>query len=284
MLGEGFTSARVKRLCALGMGPRDLLNVPGDPEAFHYEVAGLLVPPYEGVFLSGHAQLGGEREAELLRSWALAGQPAPSDSVEHIGSLCLLLAALLESPGGSQAASRLAEEHILGWLPALNCAWERENATAYITVGRVLLELVLMCTEEHSHTDGVVRTSQDEEGLPTDDTEAGLREIGGFLTCHARSGVFLGRGAIARMGRQAGIPRGFGSTRLMMGNLLRSAAHYGAMGQVLDLLDQEAQAFERTWKETYRSHSSLTGWSAHWLGRIARTRSMFLTMRGALKV
>jgi hypothetical protein len=59
-----------------------------------------------------------------------------------------------------------------------------------------------------------------------DDERASLREISDYLMIPYRSGIYLSRSDIARLGRRLNLPRGFGDRRQTLLNLMRTAAQY----------------------------------------------------------
>lgn len=103
------------------------------------------------------------------------------------------------------------------------------------------------------------------------DPRTGLRDIARFLTSPARAGAYLGRGAVTRAARAAGVPHGFGDRRIMLGDALAAAAHLERVGPLARALDAEvaaqAQAVEG-WRQRAREagwaelERALAGWAA----------------------
>lgn len=67
----------------------------------------------------------------------------------------------------------------------------------------------------------------------------GLRDIARFLTSPARAGAYLGRGAVKRAARSAGVPHGFGDRATMLGDALAAAAHLERVAALTHALDAE---------------------------------------------
>jgi hypothetical protein len=118
-----------------------------------------------------------------------------------------------------------------------------------------------------------------EATIPTSDPKAGIREVAAHLASHARSGFFVGRGLVMRLGRGTGTPRGFGGTELMLGNLLRTAGHLGHVEAVVTGFEQEAEGYAEMWLDLATQYPEWATWSEHWLGRIAQTRAMLEDIR-----
>ncbi len=79
--------------------------------------------------------------------------------------------------------------------------------------------------------------------------ETDLRAIAHHLCSAARCGVFLSAPVIERIGREAGVPRGFGPRRRILEELLRAAGRYDRLDAVLGglaaVVDRHASADPR---------------------------------------
>jgi len=118
-----------------------------------------------------------------------------------------------------------------------------------------------------------------------DDERTGLKDIARFLMTPAWSGLALSRDDIARLGRSAQLPRGFGDRTQMLTNLLRSAAEYDGLGAVLTRLDQQVDE----WRAHYQLVEAEGAWTldavaAFWQARLDTTEAVINRMRTAVPV
>ncbi len=249
----GPAPEHVELLSELGLLTEDLPQDTDVVASEHFALFGLDVLPYASWFLEPGGMLGGsvtEMVARLARRFL--GDVHVRDEPDHISSELELIAAL----GGHDATSEsFADElvefldgHVLWWLPAFAFAVGRSGSGFYSRAADVLVELVA------SHRQALGVGASEESVLPEPfdilaDDRTDVRQIAHYLATPALSGIVLLRSRIVAAGRTLGLPRGFGDRRLMIGNLLRSAAEYGAVADVAALLAKEVEA----WKDFYGS-------------------------------
>ncbi|MBC8422755.1 hypothetical protein H8E07_01410 [bacterium] len=66
------------------------------------------------------------------------------------------------------------------------------------------------------------------------DPSVGVNELVDWLCTPVRCGMFLSSPVLERLGRELNVPRGFGSRRRLLTNLLRAGAQYGRADRVVD--------------------------------------------------
>jgi len=99
-----------------------------------------------------------------------------------------------------------------------------------------------------------------------------MRQIGEHLNHPIRCGMFLSRAVIRKISEKSRTPAGFGSRRLMLNNLLDSAAHYRELPSVVDALRDEVN----TWR-TALANSPLD--CGPWLDKLTTTDTLLLALR-----
>jgi putative dimethyl sulfoxide reductase chaperone len=223
----------------------------------HYRLFGLEVFAFENVFLAAEPLVGGERGERLHELYAGSGfqPPGARESPDHVAVELHYLAFLTgleariperaEALRGAQC--RFLDEHLLQWLPALVCAIERQAQPFYAAAGSMLLELI---GEHRAQLGPPAQAPAEAPAEPPaeqllDRPETGLAEIAAFLLAPARSGLFLSRGDLLRLGREGDLPVGFGERRTLLRNLLRSAVGYDSLARLAGALCRLADADRR---------------------------------------
>ncbi|MCO4768990.1 MAG: hypothetical protein KDA24_03105 [Deltaproteobacteria bacterium] len=190
----------------------DLLEGRADDDevaAEAYELFGRSVFPYEGVFLDPEVTSRGEL-AVALRAGAL-----PRSLWTWVPSFCCAVRDL-GSPLGDSVADAL--EELLG-----SVRLEREGAGAS--------KLNVLVSDDFA--------ALESEGLPDlDAAHTDLRVLIDYLATPVRCGLLLSAGVLERIGREAGIPRGFGPRARVLRQLLLSASRYDTLPLVLTSITQ----------------------------------------------
>jgi len=261
--------------------------------ADHHHVLGFCVPPIESVFLEPTATAGG-RVSESVHAFyhEIGFTPDPgAEGPDHLATELDALAFLgrLEADAlGADAGAEVARAeqrafldlHLLRWLPVFEAAVRRVGRPIPAAVVRQVAELVRLhrTTLGEPVVDGPFELEPAPALLDAEDT--GLGEIATILALPAKSGVFLSREDLARLGRSTGVPRGFGDRRVLLENLLRAAVQHDALEATVDgLLAVVAESSE-----------ALSAWGASgvpgvaslvepWRRRAAETASMLARMR-----
>jgi TorA maturation chaperone TorD len=253
--------------------------------AAHYDLFHTETLPYA-------AEFGGSID-DLMHSYRRGGFTPRLDDVrpDHLGVLFAHLSFLAGAradaleDGEAEAAARVEgllarfiDRHVLSWVPCyLATALDRPQSlwTAVLVVS---WELVV------EHREGLPETEErlelPEPALSLDDPKTGLKDVAEFLSNPARCGVFVGRGDITQVSRGANAPRGFGGRRLMIENLLRSAAEYEQAGAVFEALREtiSSRAASLIVRGGGRLPSRLL---CPWLERIDETMKILATMATA---
>lgn len=253
---------------------------------------GWAAPPFEGAYLDPERIVGGVATDALWDVFAEAGfrPELKSVDVEHLSTSLRCLAFLSGAESDAiedghtgaiervrELSRRLLDEHVLRWVPVFAQAVRRLDRPFATALVDQIEELVLMHREQ---LPGAPRRFE----LPAapallEDESTGLREIGELLATPALSGVVLTREDIARLGRGARVPRGFGERTQLVVNLLRSAAQYDALEPLIDALDAEIDRHvEALEAPAYAFIACLT---VPWRERADATRALLLEIRDA---
>lgn len=249
----GPAPEHVEPLSKLGVVTEDLALDSDVVASEHFALFGLDVIPYASWFLEPGGMLGGpvtERVARLKRRFF--GDVHVREEPDHISSELELIAALGAGGATSESLADVLSEfldgHVLWWLPAFAFALGRSGSGLYSRAADALVELVA----RHRQALGTGASEESVLPEPVDilaDDRTGVRQIADYLATPALSGIVLVRSRIVDAGRTLGLPRGFGDRRLMIGNLLRSAAEYDAVTELAALLAREVEV----WKDLYGS-------------------------------
>jgi TorA maturation chaperone TorD len=260
--------------------------------ADHEHAFGFACPPFESVFLDPEGTLGNATSDRVRAALAATGvERGPGG--EEPDHLATMLAALGHACGAEADAledgrtaiadrlraleRHLLDAHLLRWLPLFSCAVERTERTWPVALARAIEGVVL------EHRSALGPSDRDADfglaGSPLAlDDDVGLAEIAAYLTVAARSGAFLSRDDLARLGRATRAPRGFGDRVVTTENLLRSAADLDVLADLVDRMRADLGAIS----------SELSGerfadvpfaLRRPWIDRIARTRALLERLR-----
>ena len=161
-------------------------------------------------------------------------------------------------------------------MPGLVAAVLREPFPTY----RALLPVLEEAVREYRASLGEPAPPIEDEPTPDDllsNPKTGVREVAAFLGTPALSGIWLGRGDVERIGRETGVPRGFGGRITTLTNLLRSAAGYDQIGRTLAAIDRIAVETADHWKDSGGS------WTGVWTRRIDRTRRVLAEIESRIR-
>lgn len=269
---------------------------PDEAAADHQHLFGFNVFPYECVFLDPSGQLGGDITTSAIRDYRQIGFDVGSavGSPDHISHELALLAFLDQTETKAHEQNHPAQvalmqdyqrsffdKHILRWMPPLVLAIRDQFHPFYGALATVTLETLVAHRTILGGTP-IANFSLPEPPELLEDEKTGLKEIVAFLLTPAFSGIYLGRDDIGRLARDHSIPRGFGERRQMLASLLRSAANYGDMGQVLSSLQALVTAWEISYQEMATSLEPIVT-AATWKKRVSTTAGMITHMRSRLQ-
>lgn len=227
--------------------------------AEHFRLLGRAVPPHASLFLDPAGLLGGPVAEEAAAFYARVGfapdpaAPSPDALSEEMALLAFLAGAEADAwedakPAIARRMAVLQGEfltgHLLPWLPPFVLALRDEANPLYSALAQLTLELAAEqlgnATRIEQSSPGPLRENPPNPPPVShllEDEGTGLREIAAFLTSPPRSGLYLSGDAITRLGREVGLPRGFGPRAQMLETLLRTAAQYEAFPPLLARLD-----------------------------------------------
>jgi TorA maturation chaperone TorD len=276
---------------------------PDEMAAAYQRLFGFNVFPFESIFLGMENLLGGPVTDGVAASYRRMGfHPNQADlSGDHVGVELALLSFLCgaeadaledNQPDEARRMERLQQnfldEHLLCWLPALAQSIRQQvddrflprnepGSQFFIAVAELTLAVVLSHRDELT---GAGFASEIRFELPAsprllDNDQTRLADIAKFLITPAFSGIYLSRDDIGRLAQRGGLPRGFGDRQTMLVNVLRSAAKYD---QLTDLLDS-LKLVVKEWREMYASspvadHAFMRPIAKAWLEKLGRTAAL----------
>lgn len=224
-------------------GIRESFVDAGGPEALaadHFEIFGMLAPPYAAAFLAEGPEEGAEIVEAIRSACAGAGfTPRLTDvTPDHAGILLAFLSfaehAIADALEDGQAAvarhlealvAAVLDRWVLSWVPVWVAAgssrggpWAEVVALvgAFVAAHRAALPHPVCASARSDRASGLL-----------DDPRTDLRALAEHLACPRRAGGWLTRADIAELGRRHGAPAGFGPRRLLLQNVLQNAAAYG---------------------------------------------------------
>lgn len=269
-----------------------------DAAAVHYHIFGFNVFAFESVFLGQSAcgeplHIGGEQSRRVAQFYRATGfSPAAGPGPDHIACELELMASLCgaEADAWEDGLPKVAQQmqerqrdflqvHLLRWLPALNEAIRNQGYPFYHAIADLAGDLVM------SHALFLLLPAPPDAWLPhspqlLEDEKTGVKEIAHFLTTPSLSGFYLSRKTCEDLARELNLPRGFGSRRQLVENLIRAAAQYGAGDRLLAALAAHADG----WAQMFQSStpSDLRAYVQPWQQRATATCQMLQNMAGQL--
>ena len=265
--------------------------------ADHHHLFGFNVHPYQSYFLDPAGLLGGPITGSVIQSYNRSGfQPETStESADHAGFelgflafLCAAESEVFEVDAVQQLQERqfaFLHEHLLQWIGPLTLAIGQQDQPFYSAVAEVTLDLLqeqAAGLEAHfSRGPNTPIASTNIPDLLTDD-ETGLKQIVDFLLTPVYSGIYLSRDDIGRLARRQAVPRGFGDRRALLLNLLRSAANYDALGEIINDLGGLARRWEGAYAEM-AERPGIGAYVASWRSRAAGTVDLLEQMHSRVE-
>ncbi len=258
------------RFAASGVGIGSEPASDEDEAARHESLLGFSVPPYAGAFRNPDGLIGGLAEARAAEALLKSGiDPRAAGSAgDHVSGLTRATGLVLTTPNTADAASLAMG--LLGWLPSLELALRREGGGDYADLVEVLEEVLIVVAELHPEASRSLEAVEDRE-VPTASHESSVKDLAEYLTSHALTGVYLGRGTVQRIARRVEAPRGFGGRALMLGNLLKSAASYDRLDEAIGLIREEVLLYQAAWTLESERHPVFARSAREWLRRQDRT-------------
>ncbi len=276
---EGPTAELADLLSGLDVLDRDVDQDPDAVASEHYALFGLEVIPYASWFLDPGGMLGGPvtETAGRLRARYLGDGRFP-DEPDHVACELELLARLTGDVGPDDRCAAdlrmFLDGHVLWWLPAFSFALRRSADGPYARVADALVDLVA----GHRLDLGSAAARSSVLPNPSDilaDAQTGVRDLAHYLATPALSGIVLVRNRLAEIGRALRLPRGFGDRRVMLANLLRSAAEYNAVADLSALIAKDVAAWKGSYEELGAQWPAAFAFICReWVVRLDQTASM----------
>ena len=263
--------------------------------AAHQDVFGFQIFPFQSTFLDETARAGGDETRRVSDFFRRAGFPIAqtAESADHLGVELNFLGFLskmeAENEGEDAQKAQLLtrmflDKHLLRWLPGLQRALA-DYGHPFFDAELSPSELSAPIGEQREASDEQQATSDD--WLPAapdilDDPKTGLRDIAEHLLIPAYTGFYLSRADIRGLSRQERLPAGFGSRKIMLTNLLRSAADYDGLQQVTELLAAHVERTRRAWQDfADRTPDIAPPVADPWLDRLDATDDLLTEIRRA---
>lgn len=261
---EGLTaelipySVQLEELTAVIPTP---FNVDESAASFQ-NIFGFNVFPFASIFLDASGLLGGATTAAVSQHYQQGGFSVQSDA-DHIGHELNFLAYLCQieyaalADGTTAVLSQIhhiqnnfIQQHFLRWLPVFTLAVQRSDDLFFAAVVDLTLSLVV----DHGETVQELVIGENEAAVPNpqaaicknilENDKTSLKEIARYLTTPAHSGIYLSRDTISALARKLSLPRGFGSRQQMLLNLIRAAAEYDLLPQLMIVLETETAVWQ----------------------------------------
>jgi TorA maturation chaperone TorD len=220
---------------------------PEQLEANHYEMFGLQVFPYAGVYLNDSPMAGGPCSEQVLAYHRRSNyqwqniEDSPDSMVEELK----FLAYLMRQPACLSADSlKLQHEfmggHFLAWAIIFCADVAHQNSQFY----RQTVDLLLGVLELHVgflEKNGYKMALQPQKSHPQLDITSdstGLKKIADYIANPAGFGTLITKHEITEMARKLGLSRGFGSRFQMIESLLNSSADFDKLFELIAAMDQ----------------------------------------------
>lgn len=266
------------------------VNQVDDLAAVHHEIFRFDIFPYESMFCDTTGLVGGQITAAVAAAWHESGLTPPSEP-DHIGNEFALLAFLAGAEAdawvdGIPLVARqmrmkqhpLLVEHVLTWLPPLVTSLYINGHPFYM----VLADLTWDIVADHMATlvPSFVTVDDLLPHVPDllSDERTGVKDIVRFLTTPAHSGIWFGRNAIIKAGRESNLPRGFGGRIDMAMALFRSAIAYGEVEALLSSIGTLATEWSTHYKALQARASHLNPYIVLWEQRAQNTAMLVESM------
>lgn len=262
---------------AEALGPLDADASAAD----HHHVVRHSILPYASVFLDADGRLGG-RATDHAHAFFQEGRmddPQADEPPDHLGRALGFLGHL-DATGHTALLRRFLDAHLLGWLPAVTCALERQPHPFYAALGALTRDLVFDHRADLGPAPAADPLPLPEPPAVLDDARAGLKDIATYLATPAWSGLYLSRDDLAALGRATTLPTGFGPRSLLLANLLRSAAAYDGLPPLLDGIRAHLRAW-RAYFDDLPALPVLRPIRAAWQARLDGTDALLARLHAA---
>lgn len=255
----------------------------------HQNLFGFNIHPHESIFLGEEGLLGGTVASAVQQTYIEIGYQTAGEP-DHIGreleALAFLCAAEAEAwedniphiamqMQGKQLT--LLHNHLLKWLWPFTKAVQAHHHPLYTAVA-TLLRSVIVTHIEQRPVNSATFALPDAPAI-LEDEKTGLKDIAHYLVTPVYSGFYLSRDMIGRIGRQFELPRGFGGREQMLTNLLRSAAQFDLLPELIGHLHSMTQQW---YDEAMGEHLALTPYTHIWAARLEQTLTILEEIRSSV--
>ncbi len=258
-----------------------------DEAAADYQhIFGFNVFAFQSTFLDKTARVGSEETERVSDAYRAAGFPLveTGESADHLGVELNFLGFLSrmeaehegdDAEHARQLARTFLDEHLLGWITPIAVAVRRQGHPFFTALADLTLEMVCDHRAELAAPDDAYTFELPNAPDILDDPKTGLRDISKFLLAPVHSGIYLGRDDIRALSKGGELPAGFGTRRTMLNNLLRSAADYDGLPDVLDGLRVLIRQMRAAHSEFAEGCAAPAGQIATaWMQRLDQTSAM----------
>lgn len=244
----------------------------GGLKAQHSWLFDLNVYPYASVYLDPSGMLNAPWTAFVSGVYRALGLEIAASGVaapDHLGVQLEALAVLLEREDGAaseldaararHAQQTLLCEHLLPWVPCFAWAVERTSGGLYTRLARWTLELLV------EHAEALLAPAPAPAfAFPADEGEAeGVLR----LLVPARSGLFLCREDLRRLGRTLELGARFAERGRMLEQLFAAAVQADVVHKLLAALQRKGEQQSEGYRALQRAHPALAPlWEAWLLG------------------
>ena len=252
----------------------------------HYDLFGRNVLPFQGIFLHADAGLDGPNTAHLLNLYHAAQfEVSSSERPDHIGTQLDFLQheLALASPVHSTPADLAAflDTHLLTWLAPFTLAVGQHASPCYAALADLTFNLLATLRTEFADIPATLVLPEPSNLLA--DPGTGLKKIAGHLLIPSATGIYLSTHTIQNLARGQQLPRGFGDRRQMLTNLLRNAAQYDLLADVLKNLEAQCQRWTADYQRLLDQYPLLSPVIRPWQTRAAHTRTLLEQMQTAMR-
>jgi TorA maturation chaperone TorD len=221
-----------------------------DPEllqANHYEMFGLQVFPYAGVYLNDSPMAGGPCSEQVLAYYRRSNykwqgiEDSPDSMVEELK----FLAYMMGQPDCLSANSMKLQQdflagHFLPWALIFCADVVHQNSLFYTENVDILLGVLALHVEflAKNGFEMIPLPLQAHPQLDITSQSTGLKKIADYITKPSGFGMLMTKYEITEMARKLGLSRGFGSRYQMIESLLNSSADFDKLFELITAMDQ----------------------------------------------
>jgi len=180
-----------------------------------------------------------------------------------------------QGPLGEALRAPVRPASLRRWLPAFCCSLRDLRRPLALALADVVEELLPEAGSLAESSALLVGEAPDLEHPGTD-----LGELVSWLATPSRCGIFLSSGALERLARVVGVPRGFGPRRRLLRQLIESAARFGQLTAVLGGLGLLVRAHLDALSGPRYQSPAMVAATAPWRERLTTTERLLEVIAG----